>query len=75
MHPSITETWNLPFTIAYAIRKQYQLDSFAELPEEKRPPRNIWHNEWRINKWFDEVFNKDSKQTVDYLEFNPNEVD
>ena len=44
-----------------------------ELPKKKQPPRNIWHNEYQINLWFEEVFDED--YSSDTLEFSPNEVD
>ena len=73
MHPALEEAFNLPYTIAYGLRKQEQLDSFMELDEKKRPPRNIWHNDYKINEWLEEVF--DNKDPDASMEFNMNEVD
>lgn len=55
----------IPFTIAYAIRKMQQLDTFAELPEDKVPPRSIWHNEYKLNQWFKDVFKRNSRTSTD----------
>jgi len=73
MNSLLNDPFNLPYPVAYAIRKQEQIDSFMELEEKKRPPKNIWHNEHKINEWLEEVFdNKDPEAT---MEFNPNEVE
>lgn len=73
----MTGAYNLPYTLAYAFRKQAQLDSFDELPKDKRPPRSIWHNEYRLTEWFDEVFSTDSSSFSgpSELVFNLNEVE
>ena len=53
----------LPYTISYCIRKRMQIDSFNELPKEKRPPeRIIWDGSGKdIDEWFDKVFNDNKK--------------
>lgn len=56
LHPILSVVYNIPFTLAYMIRKQNQIDSFQELPREKQPPRSIWHNDYRINLWYDTLF-------------------
>jgi hypothetical protein len=64
MHSLFKDTaYNLPHTIAYAVRKQSQIDSFFELPKKKRPPRSIWHNEYKLNKWYDNIY--DDKNNVE----------
>ena len=40
-----------------------QIDSFMELPEEKRPPKNIWNEPDKVNDWFARVFSHGEKQT------------
>lgn len=39
-----------------------QIDSFMELPKEKRPPRKIWNDHDKLEDWFDRVFDR-KKQT------------
>ena len=39
-----------------------QVDSFMELPEDKRPPKKIWNDPPKLTEWFDRVFDRD-KQT------------
>jgi hypothetical protein len=50
------------------IRKRTQIDSFSELPKEKRPPESmIWYGTPRdIDDWFKKVFKTNDK--------NPNEI-
>ncbi len=52
--------YNMPYTWAYTIRKQEQLDSFQELPKDKVPPRSIWHNDYKLAKWFETVFDHET---------------
>lgn len=33
-----------------------QIDSFMELPKDKRPPKNIWSKPEELEDWFDRVF-------------------
>ena len=44
-----------------------------ELSKDKRPPRSIWHNEYKINEWFEEVFERGEQHGV--MDYDPNEVD
>ena len=32
-----------------------QIDSFMELPEDKRPPKAIWDKPNELNEWFDRI--------------------
>ena len=65
----------IPCTLVYAIRKMEQLDSFAELPKDKVPPRSIWHNEHRLNWWFKEVFEDKRRPKDSEMYINVNEVE
>lgn len=64
----------IPCTIAYAVRKMEQLDSFAELPKDKTPPRSIWHNEYKLDWWFKEVLESNKKPEQD-MYINMSEVE
>jgi hypothetical protein len=68
LHESLPPADELPWTISFVIRKRAQLDSFNELPKEKRPPDDmIWYGDsGEIDKWFDKVFKTKDK--------NPNEI-
>jgi hypothetical protein len=60
LHRDLPPADELPWTISYVIRKRAQLDSFNELPKEKRPPDDIvWYGiPEDIDRWFDRVFGK-----------------
>lgn len=51
---------DLPYTISYVIRKKQQVDSFRELPKEKRPTeRMIWEGTpEEMEDWLDRVFDR-----------------
>lgn len=68
MHENLPSADELPWTISYVIRKRAQIDSFNELPKEKRPPEPmIWYGDaTEIDKWFDKVFKSSGK--------NPDEI-
>lgn len=57
MHKPLPPADKLPWTIAYVIRKRAQIDTFGELPKDKRPPDNIiWYGtSEEIDIWFDKV--------------------
>lgn len=73
MHKTLPPADELPWTISYVVRKRTQIDSYNELPKEKRPPDNlIWYSiPEEIDKWFDKVFKsgkgKDPEEFVFYI--------
>ena len=56
----IEEIRHVPYTISFVMRKRMQIDSFNELPSEKRPPEKlVWEGTSEdIDKWLDEVFER-----------------
>lgn len=60
MHRGLEAADELPWTISYVIRKRAQIDSFNELPSDKRPPDRLvwWKAPEEIEKWFDRVFDR-----------------
>jgi len=46
-----------------------------ELPHDKRPPRSIWHNEYKLDKWFEEMFENKSSSSNDGIIIDLDEVD
>lgn len=64
----------LPYTFSYLIRKRMQIDSWNELPKEKRPPESIWDNPDELEEWFNRVFD-DKAQTEFNIAWNENEVE
>lgn len=66
----------VPYTISYVIRKRQQIDSFMELPQEKRPTdKMIWDgSSEEIDKWLERVFKiKDNK--TDTIIFSDDEIE
>jgi len=51
-----------PYTINFVIKKRMQIDSYFELPEEKRPPRSIWDYPSKLTEWFENAFSDGKKQ-------------
>lgn len=45
-----------PYTVSFVIKRRIQIDSYMELPEDKRPPRSIWDKPSKISEWFDRVY-------------------
>ena len=61
MHHDLPPVDELPWTISYVIKKRAQIDSFNELPKDKRPPDDIlWYGTpEELDKWFDKVLDRD----------------
>ena len=69
--PSVQE---LPYTISFLIKKRMQIDSWMELPEDRRPPIAIWDKPSELEDWFDRVYGENT-QTEFNMNFNENEVE
>ena len=55
-------TSEYPYTITFVMKRRMQLDSYLELPEDKRPPRAIWDYPSQLDEWFKNAFSDGSKQ-------------
>jgi hypothetical protein len=64
-----------PYTINYVVKRRMQLDSYLELPEEKRPPRQIWDYPSELDEWFDNAFSGGKKQTEFELPVNDGDIE
>lgn len=65
---------DIPYTFSYLIRKRMQIDSWNELPKEKRPPEAIWDKPSELEEWFDRVFDS-TAQTEFKINWDDNEVE
>jgi len=75
MHSSLpTETYDMPHTITTVLRYKELIDSFNELPKDKRPPEEIWFSSERLERWFDDVFDRKS-HGASTIEFDISEVE
>lgn len=49
----------LPHTVANAIMYNKTLESFNELPLEKRPPRYMWDRPYELSQYLQHVWDRD----------------
>ena len=54
---------DLPHTITSAVLYRLRIDSFNELPKDKRPPRDLWSKPYKLEKYLDEVFGAPKEKT------------
>jgi len=47
---------------------------FNELPEDKRPPRNLWDKPYKLKLFLDEIFDN-KKTSTKYVDYNPDEIE
>lgn len=63
---------DLPHTLTFAILYRERIDSFGELPKDKRPPRNLWDKPHALNEFLEHIWedkgtpNKRSTQSFEY---------
>ena len=66
----------IPHTLSYALIYRSRINSFSELPKDKRPPRNLWDKPYRLSEFFDKVFKTNEKdESETYLEYNSEDVE
>lgn len=72
----LTNVDDLPHTISTAILYRLKIDSFNELPKDKRPPRDLWNKPYKLEEFFDEAFErKEGKSKTEYIEYNLEDVE
>ena len=69
-----TDSYNMPHTVTTVLRYKELIDSFNELPKDKRPPEEIWFSSERLERWFDDVFDRKS-HGASTIEFDLSEVE
>jgi len=75
MHSSLpTDSYDMPHTVNTVLRYRELIDSFNELPKDKRPPEEIWFSSERLERWFDDVFDRKS-YGASTIEFDISEVE
>lgn len=65
---------DVPHTISFAITYRNRLNMFNELPEDKRPPRNLWDKPYKLKLFLDEMFDN-KKTSTKYVDYDPDEVE
>jgi hypothetical protein len=74
--PGLDSAISVPHTISYAVLYRRKINSFAELPEDKQPPRNLWDKPYKLSLFFDEVFErKGESKPTNYVDFNYEDVE
>jgi len=60
----LTRLPDVPYTISYVIRKRQQIDTFNEMPREKRPPDDIiWDGTSDdLDEWLNKVFKQNERE-------------
>jgi hypothetical protein len=67
---------DLPHTISTAIVTRIRIDSLNELPEDKRPPRDLWWKPFKLKQFLDEVFDtKKEGASRKFIELNFEEAE
>jgi hypothetical protein len=76
LDPQISELRDIPYTIAFVIKKRQQIDNLNQLPDDKRPPEwMIWDSPpEEIEEWLDRVSGKKPPDTIE-LEITESEIE
>jgi hypothetical protein len=60
LHPELPDSASeYPHTVAAVMRMRENIDSFFELPKDKRPPEDYWFDSEELESWFDKVFKRE----------------
>ena len=67
---------DLPHTLTFAIAYRARINSFSELPKDKRPPRDLWDKPSRLTEFMDSIWDtKQANQSKQYVDINLEEVE
>ena len=67
--PKINSLEDIPYTVAFVMKKRVQLDNLNELEKKKRPPEMmIWDGTSDdIEDWLDKVFDRKEPDTFELV--------
>ena len=67
--PKINSLEDIPYTVAFVMKKRVQIDNFNELEKTKRPPEMmIWDGTGdEIEDWLDKVFGRKAPDTIELV--------
>jgi len=65
----------MPYTITSAILYRAKIDSFNELPKDKRPPRDLWGKPYKLEVFLDTVFDTDKKKDTEFIDFDEEDIE
>lgn len=66
---------NLPHTISEAILYRLRIDSFNELPKDKRPPRDLWTKPHKLEEFLDAVFDVKNNKKSEFVDLDLEDVE
>lgn len=69
------ESDDLPHNITSAILYRSRIDSFYELPKDKRPPRDLWSKPYKLEQFLDTVFDTDKEKETEFIDFDPEDAE
>ena len=77
MAEGLEEAIDLPYTISFCVLYRTRIDSFQNLPKDKRPPRDLWDKPFRLTKFLDEVWDKDKepKTKTEFIEYDEEDAE
>lgn len=52
-----------------------KIDSFNELPKDKRPPRDLWNKPYKLEQFLDTIWTKDSDKGKEFVDFDEDEIE
>lgn len=59
-----------------AILYRLKIDSFNELPKDKRPSRDLWNKPYKLEKFLDTIWDKDGKKKdTEFIDFDEDEIE
>ena len=75
LDPKINSLEDIPYTLAFVMKKRVQIDNFNELEKKKRPPEMmIWDGTGdELEDWLDKVFDRKPSDTIE-LVISDNEI-
>lgn len=74
----LENTIDLPHSISYAILYRERIDSFNELPKDKRPRRHLWDKPFALSEYLDTIWEKDGptqERNINYIDIMDEELE
>ena len=66
---------DMPYTIASAVLYRLKIESFNELPKDKRPPRDLWNKPYKLEVFLDHAFDTKKEKDTEFIEFDEDEIE
>lgn len=59
-----------PWTITILVSEARRIISYFEIPEDKRPPKSLWHSPTKCNDWIKKAFDVKDKGGQGIMSFD-----